>query len=247
MRSAFPSSAATTTAAMNMPLTKESNCTAFLALISVLSGTYKIVNSSVAVTETNTEPETETNTKPETETNTEPETKTNTEPETEANPEPETETNTEPETETSVSGSLLVSVSGSVFVSVSSSVLVSVSGSVFVSVSGSVLVSVSGSVFVSVSGSDELTILYVPDNTEISVRKAVQLLSLYGGQGHIHCSCRSGCTTGKCKCKRKNILCNSRCHVDVQYPISHFIFCFCFGVITYLFVYPVLTKDRIAL
>jgi hypothetical protein len=72
---------------------------------------------------------------------------------------------------------------------------------VFVPVSGSVLVSVSGSVFVSVSGNrnkhcnDELTILYVPDNTEISVRKAVQLLSLYGGQGHIHCSCHSGCTT----------------------------------------------------
>jgi hypothetical protein len=31
----------------------------------------------------------------------------------------------------------------------------------------------------------ELTILDVPDNIEISVRKAVQLLSLYGGQGHI--------------------------------------------------------------
>jgi hypothetical protein len=38
----------------------------------------------------------------------------------------------------------------------------------------------------------ELTILDVPDNTELSVRKAVQLLSLYGGQGHIHCSYRSG-------------------------------------------------------
>ena len=62
----------------------------------------------------------------------------------------------------------------------------------------------------------ELTILDVPDNTEISVRKAAQLLSLYGGQGHIHCSCRSGCTTGKCKCKRKNILCNSRCHASVS-------------------------------
>ena len=66
------------------------------------------------------------------------------------------------------------------------------------------------------TATDELTILYVPDNTEISVRKAVQLLSLYGGQGHIHCSCRSGCTTGKCKCKRKNILCNSRCHASLS-------------------------------
>ena len=62
----------------------------------------------------------------------------------------------------------------------------------------------------------ELTILDVSDNTEIIVRNAVQLLSLYGGQGHIHCSCRSGCTTGKCKCKRKNILCNSRCHASLS-------------------------------
>ena len=62
----------------------------------------------------------------------------------------------------------------------------------------------------------ELTILDVHDNTEISVRKAVQLLSLYGGQGHIHCSCRSGCKTGKCKCKRKNILCNSRCNASLS-------------------------------
>jgi hypothetical protein len=49
----------------------------------------------------------------------------------------------------------------------------------------------------------ELTILDVPDNAEVSVRKAVQLLSLYGGQGHM--------------------------------------------VITYLFAYLVLTKERIAL
>ena len=62
----------------------------------------------------------------------------------------------------------------------------------------------------------ELTILDVPDNIEISVRKAVQLLSLYGGQGHIHCSCRSGRKTGKCKCKRRNILCNSRCHASLS-------------------------------
>ena len=68
----------------------------------------------------------------------------------------------------------------------------------------------------------ELTILDVPDNTEISVRKAVQLLSLYGGQGHIHCSCRSGCKTGKCKCKRTNILCNSRCHASCHVPTNEF-------------------------
>ena len=36
------------------------------------------------------------------------------------------------------------------------------------------------------------------------------------GQGHIHCSCRSGCKTGKCKCKRKNILCNFICHASLS-------------------------------
>ena len=63
---------------------------------------------------------------------------------------------------------------------------------------------------------NSLTLLDIPKNTEVSVRKAVQLLSLSGGQGHVHCSCRGGCKTGKCKCKRSNILCNSRCHASVS-------------------------------
>jgi len=63
---------------------------------------------------------------------------------------------------------------------------------------------------------NSLTLLDIPENTEVSVRKAVQLLTLSGGQGHVHCSCRGGCKTGKCKCKRSNILCNSRCHASVS-------------------------------
>ena len=62
----------------------------------------------------------------------------------------------------------------------------------------------------------ELTILDIPENTEVNVRKAVQLLSLSGGQGHVHCSCRGGCKTGKCKCKKMNLLCNSRCHASLS-------------------------------
>ena len=142
-------------------------------------------------TDTNTEPETETNTEPETETNTEPETETNTEPETETNTEPETETNTEPETETNTEPETETNTEPETETNTEPETGTN-------------------------TATDELTILYVPDNTEISVRKAVQLLSLYGGQGHIHCSCRSGCKTGKCKCKRKNILCNSRCHASLS-------------------------------
>ena len=59
---------------------------------------------------------------------------------------------------------------------------------------------------------NSLTLLDIPENTEVSVRKAARLLSLSGGQGHVHCSCRGGCKTRKCKCKTSNILCNSRCH-----------------------------------
>ena len=119
------------------------------------------------------------------------ETETNTEPETETNTEPETETNTEPETETNTEPETETNTEPETETNTEPETGTN-------------------------TATDELTILYVPDNTEISVRKAVQLLSLYGGQGHIHCSCRSGCTTGKCKCKRKNILCNSRCHASLS-------------------------------
>ncbi|XP_071132857.1 uncharacterized protein [Mytilus edulis] len=49
----------------------------------------------------------------------------------------------------------------------------------------------------------EMTILDIQENTEVNIRKAVQLLSLSGVQGHVHCSCRVGCKTGKCKYKKK--------------------------------------------
>jgi hypothetical protein len=111
--------------------------------------------------------------------------------ETETIPEPETETNTEPETETNLEPETETNTEPETETNPEPETGTN-------------------------TATDEVTILYVPDNTEISVRKAVQLLSLYGGQGHIHCSCCSGCTTGKCKCKRKNILCNSRCNASLS-------------------------------
>ena len=40
--------------------------------------------------------------------------------------------------------------------------------------------------------------------------------SLFGTQGHVHCSCTGTCmSTGRganCKCKKAGLECNSRCH-----------------------------------
>ena len=49
-------------------------------------------------------------------------------------------------------------------------------------------------------------------SAEISLREAVKRLSKTGGQGFLSCKCKGGCKTSKCKCKKSNVLCNSRCH-----------------------------------
>ncbi len=48
----------------------------------------------------------------------------------------------------------------------------------------------------------------------ISVREAVRLESLTGGQGFKRCNCSasSKCTTDRCKCHKDGLKCNSRCH-----------------------------------
>ncbi|KRZ47643.1 KRAB-A domain-containing protein 2 [Trichinella nativa] len=54
-----------------------------------------------------------------------------------------------------------------------------------------------------------LSIDEVPD-TEIPLRTAV--IKATGGQGYIKCMCLSCCSSGRCSCSRKRVLCNSRCH-----------------------------------
>ena len=49
-------------------------------------------------------------------------------------------------------------------------------------------------------------------NIEIPLRTASTQNSLTGGQGFIFCSCKTKCTTRRCKCKQLNILCSSKCH-----------------------------------
>jgi hypothetical protein len=52
----------------------------------------------------------------------------------------------------------------------------------------------------------------IPDKT-VTVRKAISLLSLTGGQGVKKCNCRtSDCNSGRCSCKVANRQCNSKCH-----------------------------------
>ena len=50
----------------------------------------------------------------------------------------------------------------------------------------------------------------VPEKT-LSVRSAVAENSVANGQGFISCNCKKGCSA-RCKCKKNNLLCNSRCH-----------------------------------
>ena len=49
-------------------------------------------------------------------------------------------------------------------------------------------------------------------SVEIGVREAARLHSLNGGQGVFKCTCTTKCLTKKCKCKKANRTCNSRCH-----------------------------------
>ncbi|XP_070208806.1 KRAB-A domain-containing protein 2-like [Littorina saxatilis] len=49
---------------------------------------------------------------------------------------------------------------------------------------------------------------------QVSVREAVVQNSLSGGQGFTKCNCSGGkkCQTNRCKCFKRKVLCNSRCH-----------------------------------
>ena len=61
-----------------------------------------------------------------------------------------------------------------------------------------------------------LTMDNVSQDTEVSLRTAVQLESRCGGQGFQKCNCagtgNKKCQTNKCKCFKAKLKCNSRCH-----------------------------------
>lgn len=49
-------------------------------------------------------------------------------------------------------------------------------------------------------------------NTTISLRTANSLASVVGGQGFVRCTCNKKCINKRCVCKKKGVICNSRCH-----------------------------------
>ena len=53
----------------------------------------------------------------------------------------------------------------------------------------------------------------------ISLCEAVWKLSKTGGQGFLYCKCKGGWQSSKCKCKKSNVLCNSRCHGSMSCSI----------------------------
>ena len=56
-----------------------------------------------------------------------------------------------------------------------------------------------------------MSISDVPE-ISVSLREATKSSSIGLGQGFFRCSCTTGCTTKRCKCRKANKLCNSRCH-----------------------------------
>ncbi len=51
----------------------------------------------------------------------------------------------------------------------------------------------------------------VPQNT-LSLRATANAKSKGSGQGFTRCNCKTKCVRGNCGCKRKGLLCNSKCH-----------------------------------
>ena len=56
-----------------------------------------------------------------------------------------------------------------------------------------------------------ISINEVPENA-ITLRECARKESNLGGQGFQHCNCTAECNSNRCKCKKLQILCNSKCH-----------------------------------
>ena len=55
----------------------------------------------------------------------------------------------------------------------------------------------------------------VPE-TVLSVRSAATANSVGSGQGFVHCNCKTGCFNNRCKCRKNELQCNSRCHKSLS-------------------------------
>jgi hypothetical protein len=57
----------------------------------------------------------------------------------------------------------------------------------------------------------------VSEDSDIGLRRAVQLESKCGGQGFVKCNCSGAvrCSSNRCKCFKAKVKCNSRCHTSL--------------------------------
>ncbi len=62
------------------------------------------------------------------------------------------------------------------------------------------------------SGNNFVSIDEVPQEKSISLRRANANQSLFNGQGYNKCNCKGHCQTNRCACRKKEMLCSSRCH-----------------------------------
>lgn len=51
----------------------------------------------------------------------------------------------------------------------------------------------------------------VPEE-HVTIRECARKESHLGGQRFKHCNCIGDYTSNRCKCKKSNVLCNSKCH-----------------------------------
>lgn len=49
-------------------------------------------------------------------------------------------------------------------------------------------------------------------NITITLRTAARKAAIGTGQGYARCVCYKGCNNNRCLCKKKGLLCNSKCH-----------------------------------
>jgi hypothetical protein len=65
------------------------------------------------------------------------------------------------------------------------------------------------------ASNDHIIAENVPD-VETTLRMAVSKESQFQGQGFLMCNCQSGCKTDKCRCKKMNMKCSTKCHNKLQ-------------------------------
>eukprot|EP00966_Prymnesium_polylepis_P133894 3094971-Prymnesium_polylepis.1 len=56
---------------------------------------------------------------------------------------------------------------------------------------------------------------------DVSIRTLAKATSQVGGQGVVHCNCKSACDKNSCSCFKAGRKCNSRCHKANQKCTNH--------------------------